>query len=111
MEGDQSDAIGMKLMLRGYREVKETVGTSRVDKGADWCSWKDVGGNGDHKGVWIVKSGCIELWLHWCTSEFNAVLSWCRDKRTAYRFFDSKPDLASEVLSVLVTLSSRGSCL
>ena len=45
MEGDQIDAIGMKLMLRGYREVKETVGTSRVDKGADWCSWKDVGGS------------------------------------------------------------------
>ena len=61
-----------------------------------------VGGNRDCKGVWIVKSRCVELCLHRCTSEFNAVLSWCRVKRTAHGFFDSEPDLASEVLSMTV---------
>ena len=58
--------------------------------------------NGDHKGVWIVKSRCIESWLCQCTSEFNAVLRQCRDKRTAHGFFDSKLDMASEVLSMMV---------
>ena len=61
-----------------------------------------VKGNGDCKGVWIVKSRCIESWLHRCTGEFNAVLSRCGVKRTAHRLFDSKPDLASEVLSMTV---------
>ena len=61
-----------------------------------------VRGNGDCKGVWIVKSGCIELWLCRCTGEFNAVLSQCGVKRTAHGFFDSKPDLASDVLSMMV---------
>ena len=65
----------------------------------DWRIQNKVRGNRDYKGVQIVKSGCIESWLHRCTSEFNAVLSWCGDKRTAHRFFDSKLDLASEVLS------------
>ena len=73
-----------------------------VYEGADRSIWNKVRGNGDHKGVQIVKSRCSELWLHRCTGEFNAVLSWCRDKRTAHRFFDSKPGLASEVLSVTV---------
>ena len=89
-------------MLGGYGGVKEAVNGSRVDEGVDWGSWEEVGGNGDHKGVCIVKSGCIELWLHWCTGEFNTVLSQCGDKRTAHRFFDSEPDLASELLSVAV---------
>ena len=78
------------------------MGGSGVNEGADWCSWKEVGGNGNHKGIWIVKSRCIELGLHWCTGEFNTVLSQCGDKRTAYGFFNSKLDLASELLSVVV---------
>ena len=61
-----------------------------------------VRGNGDCKGVQIVKSGCVESWLHRCTGEFNAVLSQCGVKRTAHGFFDSKPDLALDVLSVMV---------
>ena len=59
-------------------------------------------GNRDHKGVWIVKSGCVESWLCRCTGEFNTVLSWCRVKRTAHGFFDSEPNLALEVLSMTV---------
>ena len=73
-----------------------------VYEGADWSIWNKVRANVDCKGVWIVKSGCIELWLHRCTSEFNAILSWCGVKSTAHRFFDSKPDLTLEVLSVMV---------
>ena len=49
-----------------------------------------------------VKSGCIEPWLHRCTGEFNAVLSWCKDKRIAHEFFDSELDLALGVLSMTV---------
>ena len=75
---------------------------TRVYEGADWSIQNKVGGNGDHKGVQIVKSGCIESWLHRCTGEFNAVLSQCGVKRTAHGFFDSEPDLASEVLSMTV---------
>ena len=33
--------------------------------------------------------------------EFNAVLNWCGVLRTAHKFFDSVPDLASELLSVV----------
>ena len=73
-----------------------------VYEGAYRSIWNMVGGNGDCKGVRIVKSGCVELWLCRCTGEFNAVLSRCRVKRTAHRFFDSELDLASEVLSVTV---------
>ena len=75
---------------------------TRVYEGADRSIWNMVGGNGDCKGVQIVKSRCIESWLHRCTSEFNTVLSRCRVKRTAHGFFDSEPDLALEVLSVMV---------
>ena len=75
---------------------------SGVNEGVDWCSQKEVGGNGDHKGVQIAKSKCVESWLCWYTSEFNAVLSQCRDKRTAHGLFDSKPDLALELLSMVV---------
>ena len=89
-------------MLRGNGSVKEAVSGTGVDEGADWSGQKEIRGNGDCKGVWVVKSRFIESWLHRCTSEFNAVLSWCRDKRTAHGFFDSKPDLALEVLSVTV---------
>ena len=48
LEGDQIDIIGMKLMLRDYGGVEETVCGSGVDEGADWCGWKEVGGNGNH---------------------------------------------------------------
>ena len=73
-----------------------------VYEGVDWSISNMVGGNRDCKGVWIVKSGCVESWLCRCTGEFNAVLSWCGVKRTAHGFFDSEPDLALEVLSVMV---------
>ena len=73
-----------------------------VYEGTDWSIWNKVGGNRDRKGVWIVKSGWVELWLRRCTGEFNAVLSWCGVKRTAHRFFDSELDLALEVLSMMV---------
>ena len=89
-------------MLRSIGGVEEAVSGTGVYEGTDWSSWNKIGGNRDCKGVQVVKSGCIELWLHRYTGEFNTVLSWCRDKRTAYGFFDSEPDLASEVLSVMV---------
>ena len=89
-------------MLRGNGGVEETVSGTGVNEGVDQSSQKEIRGNGDCKGVCVVKSGCIETWLHWCTSELNTVLSQCRDKRTAHGFFDSKPDLASEVLSMMV---------
>ena len=73
-----------------------------VDEGTDQSIWNEIGGNGDCKGVQIVKSRCIESWLCRCTNEFNAVLSQCGVKRTAHGFFDSKLDLALEVLSVTV---------
>ena len=47
-------------MLRGNRGVEETVGRTGVNEHADWGSWKEIGGNRDHKGFQIVKSGCIE---------------------------------------------------
>ena len=62
-------------------------GGTRVNEGADRGSQKEIRGNRDHKGVWVVKSRCIELWLCRCTSEFNTVLSQCEDKRTAHGFF------------------------
>ena len=37
----------------------------------------------------------------WCTSEFNAVLNRCGVLRTAHGFFDSVPDLVSELLSMV----------
>ena len=64
-------------MLRGNGGVKEAVGGTGVNEGTDWGSWKEIRGNRDHKGVWVVKSRCIELWLCRCTSEFNTVLSQC----------------------------------
>ena len=73
-----------------------------VYEGADRSIWNMVRGNRDCKGVRIVKSGCVESWLRRCTSEFNTILSRCGVKRTAHGFFDSEPDLASEVLSVTV---------
>ena len=60
-------------------------GTGVYERG-DQSIWNIFGGNGDCKGVRIVKSGCIELWLHRCTGEFNAVLSQCGVKRTATDF-------------------------
>ena len=89
-------------MFRSDGCVEEIMSGTRVYEGADRSIWNKVRGNRDHKGVWIVKSRGIELWLCRCTSEFNAVLSWCGVKRTAHRFFDSELDLASEVLSVMV---------
>ena len=92
----------MEVVFRSDGGVKEAMSGTGVYEGIDWSIWNKVGGNGDCKGVWIVKSGCVELWLCRCTSEFNAVLSWCGVKRTAHGFFDSEPDLASEVLSMMV---------
>ena len=99
LEWNQIDVIGMELMFRSNRSVQEAVSGTGVYEGMDWRIQNKVRGNRDYKGVQIVKSGCIESWLHRCTSESNAVLSWCGDQRTAHRFFDSKLDLASEVLS------------
>ena len=89
-------------MFRSDGGVKEAVSGTRVYEGTDRSIWSKVRGNRDCKGVWVVKSRCIESWLHRCTGEFNTVLSWCRDKRTAHGFFDSKPGLALEVLSMMV---------
>ena len=89
-------------MFRSDRGVEEAVSGTRVYEGMDQSIWNKIRGNGDCKGVWIVKSRCVESWLHRCTGEFNTVLSQCRVKRTAHGFFDSKPDLALEVLSVMV---------
>ena len=82
-------------MFRSDGGVEEAMSGTRVYEGTDWSIWNKVGGNGDCKGVQIVKSGCVESWLHRCTGEFNAVLSWCRVKRTAHGFFDSELDLDS----------------
>ena len=82
--------------------VEEAVSRTGVDEGTDQSIWNEIGGNGDCKGVQIVKSRCIESWLCRCTGEFNAVLSQCGVKRTADGFFDSEPDLALEVLSMMV---------
>ena len=101
-EWNQIDVISMEIVFRSDRGVEETMSGTRVYEGADWSIQNKVGGNGDHKGVQIVKSGCVELWLHRCTGEFNAVLSWCGVKWTAHGFFDSEPDLASDMLSMTV---------
>ena len=77
-------------MLRGNGGVEETVSGTGVNEGMDQGCWKEIKGNGDCKRVWVVKSRCVESWLRRCTSEFNTVLSWCRDKRTAHGFFDSE---------------------
>ena len=89
-------------MFRSNGGVEEAVRGTRIYEGMDQSSQNKVGSYRDFKRVWIVKSGCIESWLCRCTSEFNTVLSWCGDKRTAHIFFDSKLDLASEVLSMMV---------
>ena len=89
-------------MFSSDGHVKGAMSGTRVYEGMDWSIQNKVGGNGDCKGVWIVKSRCVELWLHRCTGEFDAVLSRCGVKRTAHRLFDSKPDLALEVLSMTV---------
>ena len=89
-------------MFRSDRGVKEAMSGTRVYEGMDWSIRNKVRGNRDCKGVWVVKSRCVESWLRRCTGEFNAVLSWCRVKRTAHGFFDSEPDLALEVLSMTV---------
>ena len=68
----------------------------------DVSGWKEVIDKGNHEGIRIVKSRCVYSWLLWCTSEFNAVLSWCRVLRTAHGFFDSMPDLALKLLSMVV---------
>ena len=70
-----------KLLNSG---VKEAMSGTRVYEGMDQSIWNKVRGNRDHKGVRIVKSGCVESWLRRCTSEFNAVLSRCGVKRTAH---------------------------
>ena len=40
----------------------------------------------DTEGLRVRKSRCVESELHICTVEFNAVLSLCRDLRTALYF-------------------------
>ena len=102
MEWNQIDVVGTEVVFRSDRGVEEAMSGTGVYEGMDQSIQNKVRGNGDHKGVWIVKSGCVESWLHRCTGEFNAVLSRCRVKRTAHGFFDSKLDLASEVLSMMV---------
>ena len=102
LEWNQIDVVSMEVVFRSDGGVEETMSGTRVYEGMDRSIWNEVRGNGDCKGVWIVKSGCVESWLHRCTGEFNAVLSWCRVKRTAHGFFDFKLDLASEVLSMTV---------
>ena len=89
-------------MFRSDRGIDEAMSGTGVYEGTDQSIQSKVRGNGDCKGVRIVKSGCVESWLCRCTGEFNAVLSRCGDKRTAHSFFDSEPDLASEVLSMTV---------
>ena len=94
--------IGTELMLRSNGGVEEAVSGTGVYEGTDQSSQNKIRGNRDCKGVQVVKSRCIELWLWRCTGEFNAVLSQCGDKRTAHGFVDSELDLASEVLSMMV---------
>ena len=100
-EWNRIDVVSTEVVFRSDGGVKETMSGTGVNEGADQSIQNKVRGNGDHKEVRIVKSGCIESWLCRCTGEFNTVLSWCGVKRTAHSFFDSEPVLASEVLSVM----------
>ena len=101
-EWNRIDVVSTEVVFRSDRGVEETMSGTGVYECADRGIQNKVRGNGDCKGVWVVKSRCIELWLRRCTGEFNAVLSRCGDKRTAHEFFDSELDLALEVLSVMV---------
>jgi len=53
-----------------------------------------------HKGVRIVKSGCVEASLLGCTSRVNAARRLCGGLGAAYSFFDSElaPKLVESVL-------------
>jgi len=53
-----------------------------------------------HKGIRIVKSGCVETSLLGCTSGVNAAHRLCRGLGAAYSFFDL--ELAPEFESVLL---------
>jgi len=52
-----------------------------------------------HKGIWVVKSRCIEASLLGCTSGVNAARWLCGGLGAAYSFFDL--ELAPEFESIL----------
>ena len=58
-EGDWIDLVGAELMFEGGGGVQETVSWSRIYEGVDVSGQEEVGVQGNHEGIWIVKSGCI----------------------------------------------------
>ena len=58
-EGDQIDLVGVELMFEDSGRVQETVSCSRIYEGADVSGWKEVRVQGNHEGIWVVKSECI----------------------------------------------------
>jgi len=52
-----------------------------------------------HKGIWVVKSGCVEAGLLGCTSRANTAHQLCGGPEAAYSFFDS--ELAPKFESIL----------
>jgi len=52
-----------------------------------------------HKGIWVIKSRCVEAGLLGCTSGVNAAHRLCGGPGAAYSFFDL--ELAPELESIL----------
>ena len=58
-EGDWIDLVGAELMFEDGSGIQETVGWSRIYEGADVSGQKEVGVQGNHEGIQVVKSGGI----------------------------------------------------
>ena len=43
-----------------------------------------------YQGIWVRKSGRVEMSLHWCTSGVNAAPRLCGVQGAAYSFFASE---------------------
>ena len=56
-EGDQVDLVGAELIFEDGGGVQETVSRSRIYESVDVSGWKEVRAQGNHEGIWVVKSG------------------------------------------------------
>ena len=59
LEGDQIDLVGAELMFEDGSRIQETVSLSGLYESADVSGRKEVGVQGNHEGIWVVKSGCV----------------------------------------------------
>ena len=114
-ESNQRSCRCLQVVSIHKFRVYKAVGRPRVDEGSERdfikvILTKDQGrSKGNKKWMRIRKSRCVESnWTHYCTGEFNVVLSLCRVLGVALYFSEVFSEAAARVSAVAEALWPLG---